>query len=57
MGTYTYRHVAGKEEKPFKKALGLIYRFKHYKIENVLRIGHLELIQWWYLCPGFYGRP
>ena len=23
--------------------------------ENVLKIGHLELIQLWYLCPGFYG--
>ena len=24
-------------------------------MENVQKIGHLELIQWWYLCPGFYG--
>jgi hypothetical protein len=25
------------------------------KMENVQKIGHLELIQWWYLCPSFYG--
>ncbi len=34
MGTYTYWHVAGHKEKAFKKAFGLIYKFKHYKMER-----------------------
>ena len=49
---YIYWRVAGNKEKSFQIVLGLIYRFKHYKMENVQKIGH---IQWWYLCPGFYG--
>ncbi len=42
-------HVAGNNEKPFKTFLGLIARLKHIKMENVQKIRHLELIQWWYL--------
>jgi hypothetical protein len=44
MGTYTYWHVAGGKEKPFKIVLDLICGFKHYKMENVPKIRHLELI-------------
>jgi hypothetical protein len=55
MGTNTFWRVAVNKEKPFKKVLGLIYRFNMVKWKNVLKIRHLQLIQWWYLCPGFYG--
>jgi hypothetical protein len=46
METCTYWHVASNKEKSFKRVLGLIYRFKHGKIENVPKIGHLEVIKW-----------
>jgi hypothetical protein len=44
MGTYTYGHVARGKEKPFEIVLALIRGVKHYKIENVPKIGHLELV-------------
>jgi hypothetical protein len=48
MGTY-----ADNKENTCKEVLGLIYRFKHYEIEYVSKIGHLELIPWWYYDPFF----
>ena len=54
MGTYTYWHVAGNTETLLKNILDLIYRFNHYKMENVQKIGHLELLQWWFLQPSVY---
>ena len=44
MGTYTYWHVACDKEKHFEIVRALIRGFKHYKIENVPKIGHLELM-------------
>ena len=39
METYTYWHVASNKENPFKKVLGLIYRFKYYKMK-LREVGH-----------------
>jgi hypothetical protein len=54
MGTYTYLRVVGNKEETLKTVLDLIYGFKCGKMENVPNIGHLELIQWWYLYPVFF---